>query len=131
MEGDAYSEGQAPSTGDQFGQMVFDMWKETTDISMEVRYNLMGDKKDGKTLNDFIVHLTTLWVQLKPKVVGMKFKNKGLEKDFKGYEKYSTNPKKLTEVASDAAQEEIIFQLEATVREVIEELGITDWGRRR
>lgn len=127
--GDEYDD-NVPTTGDEYARYILNEWLEVSAISKLVRKDLLLEKSNtlnSENIYNLVVMLTSLWGQLKPKVMGRQFKTAKLEETYNTFEKYNLNPKLLIDIQAKDAKGEEIFKLEAILRQVIEELKITEW----
>jgi hypothetical protein len=135
MEG--YAEGQEPNTGDSYADYIKEKWVKTSEHGEDVRFNILSKNYEAETLYYFITGLCNLLVQLKPKIQGRKLREAGLEAKFIDFhKKYASDPQKILDIQKDKVnledaetRKQTIFEMEDTVRSVIEELGITEWGK--
>lgn len=129
-------EGYEPSTGDRYAEYILNEWIMVSEKGKDVRRELLAHKNENDSsvdtsyLLDFIMGLSSLWLQLAPKVKG---RNDKLEKEFMKYEEYSRNPRSMIEITpkeskSETTIMEALFGMESAIRDVLEQLGITKWG---
>lgn len=136
MQREGFTEEQQPTTGGIYGQYIINEWIELSELGRTVRINLLSKNYDPEPLNIFVAGLCDLLVQLKPKVQGRKMSDKKLVEKFMDFHlKYSSDPQKILDLQKDKdkldeaeTRKQTIFEIEDTIRGVIEELGITEWG---
>jgi hypothetical protein len=79
----------------------------------------------------YMARLTTIWGELEPKVTGRSnLKPASLEADFLAFRKYNFDPTLLMppmEGEEHEAHTEDILKLHACIRQVLENLKITEW----
>lgn len=121
---------------------LLNRWSVIMDYGQAFRKAYMDGNIDTELLHDYVSRLTRFWLELMPKVKNRQEFGE-LAKQFMGFEKYYYDPDKLlgfTKKKEDLKEafkkdkdislgEEDIFKLESILREVMEKLGLTDFGR--
>lgn len=114
------------SSGVQYTYVLLAKWEEIITLGEQYRENLIVNRDDAALLYSYISKLTRIWLELYPKVRERKDeKFKDISDQYEGFRKYYLDPIELTknENADD------LFELEMMIREVLERLGVTDFGR--
>jgi len=115
---------QTVTTGGNFAQYILDEWLETAKLGKEVRFNILTKHHDAEILHNYIINLCNLWLQLKPKVRGRKFKSdENLEERFFSFKTFRLDPQKILELnkekeIEDAVErKEALFEIEEVIRD--------------
>lgn len=119
--------------GGNYASYLLELWKDIGELREEFReeYLVNYESPDPTTAREYAVKMTSLWGELLPKVDGSAFSEKDKEKFMRfrpGYydpnllvEGYFDNDGK----AKGKPDASILFQLDETLRYVLEKLKIT------
>jgi hypothetical protein len=109
-----------PEVSYTYASFILSKWIELMDISEKVRTSYLNNAVDNDLTYEYIARLTRLWGELRPKVKGNTLL-KDLEAEFLDFEEFYYDPNRL----KSEDNKEKVFQMEATIRLVLEKLKIT------
>ena len=135
MNREGFTEGQQPNTGNDYEQYIIDEWIDISQLGRQIKSSMLSHNFDPDLLNPFIAGLCDLLMQLKPKVKGRKMSDPKLAEKFMEFsKKYAADPQKINDIQKDKdfpdaeTKKQELAEIEETIRAVLEELGITEWG---
>lgn len=97
---------------------VIQLWLEAIDVSQAAQVFFLRGETENEITLEYVARLVRLWREFVPKVKS-RAELKELEGKFMEFESYCNNPRSLLE------EPDKIIMLEATVRDVLDKLGLT------
>jgi len=108
-----------------YAGIILQMWVDIIRVREEFRANHILGSPDIELQNQYIAKLTSLWLELQPKVEG-RTELGDLKNEFESFEKYYFDPEQLSpKDTENKAKADDIYKLEYMLRKVIEKLKIT------
>ena len=131
--GDQLREDKLYAVGIQYGELLMEKWGEIIILREEVRLNNLELRKDKNTMNLYITKITSLYIELYPKVIGRSdFNDKNDEgisftDKYKSFIKYYHEPSLFYE----SGEGNSVFRMEEMLSIALEKLRLLQFENRR